>query len=268
MTKLERELNIKIPENINNIIKDLDYEIDEVGRSNSCVVIFEDYILKITKLSFDVENEIKIYNELKGKLPIPKIVEYKIVDDKIYLLKTKLKGKMLCDEYYMKRPELLFKLASEAIKLLWSVDIKDLDLPDSFNTIYDFGKKIYDEGYLDIKDADKNIVEGFKDFKEIFDYIINNKPQDNNVLSHGDLCITNIICDGDKLVGFIDLGLMGKSNKYHDLAILYRSIKYNYSGVYGKAYPGYDDNKLFELIGIEKNDKLIKYYLLLDELLG
>lgn len=268
MRNLEIELNKKLPNSIKQIIEGLPYTIDTVGESNSLVVIFEDYILKISTLSFDIQNELRVYNTLKDKIPIPKIIECVKENNSIYLLKEKLKGNMLSDPYYMERPELLYKLASEAIQLLWSIDIKNLDLMNTYDTIMEFGCDCNQKGYLDFKESDSLITKDFSNFDEIIEYLKKNKPIDDNVLCHGDLCIPNIICDGDKLVGFIDLGLMGISNRYHDLAILYRSIKYNFNGTYGKCYLGYDDNRLFELLGIKRNDELIRYYLLLDEILG
>ena len=268
MNDLEKKLNIILPKEIKDKIEGLSYSLDYIGMSNSKVVIFDDYILKISSLSFDIENEIRVYNALKGKLPIPKIIVSIKDNNYIYLLKEKLKGKMLSDEYYLNRPELLFKLASDAIRLLWSIDIKNLDLMNTYQTVLDFGKKCNSLGYLDFKESDSLITKGFNSFGEVISYIEENKPIDDNVLCHGDLCLPNIICDGDKIVGFIDLGLMGISNRYHDLAILYRSIKYNFNGTYGKSYDGFKEDRLFSLLGIKRNDELIRYYLLLDEILG
>ena len=131
-----------------------------------------------------------------------------------------------------------------------------------------FGFDCNNMGYLDFNESDHSITKDFSNFDEIINYLKNNKPKEDNVICHGDLCIPNIICNEDKIVGFIDLGLMGISNRYHDLAILYRSIKYNFNGNYGKKYDGFNENELFELVGIKRNDDLIKYYLLLDEILG
>jgi aminoglycoside phosphotransferase len=128
MRNLEMELNKKLPNSIKQIIEGLSYTIDTFGESNSLVVILEDYILKISTLSFDIENELRVYNTLEDKIPIPKIIECVKENNSIYLLKEKLKGNMLSNPYYMERPELLYKLASEAIQLLWSIDINGLDL--------------------------------------------------------------------------------------------------------------------------------------------
>ena len=42
-------MNINYPKEIYNYIKDLKYNIDDIGRSNDQVIIFEDkYVLKIS----------------------------------------------------------------------------------------------------------------------------------------------------------------------------------------------------------------------------
>jgi len=256
-----------LPASIRTIVNGLPYICDNVGKSNSKVYLFEDYVLKITSLSFDIDNEYRVYKQLYGKLPIAKIIAYEEIDGKVFVLKQKLKGKMLCDEYYLARPELLFTLAAKAIKLLWNVDAGNLDLQDTRRTVLEFGKSIKDE-YLSIENCDKNITSEFISIDDIFTYLYKNQPKLDKSLIHGDLCLPNIICDGDKIVGFVDMGLCGISDRYHDLAILYRSIKYNFDGHYGKSYPGFEENKLFDIIGIKKNEEKIKYYLLLDEVLG
>ena len=260
------DYGIYIPKSINDIIYGLDYKIDKVGLSDSTVFIFDDYILKISNISYDVLNEIKVSDVLKNKLLIPNILVSVIENDKAYILKTKIKGKMLCDKYYMERPNLLFKLASDALKMLWDIDINDLNLDNTTDTILNYG--IDKKDSLDINESDRNITGCFNSYNEIIDYIIKNKPEEDNVLTHGDFCISNIICQDDRVVGFIDLGLMGISNRYHDISILYRSIKYNFMGKYGRSYDGFDEDMLFKLLNIKKDDNLIKYYLLLDELLA
>lgn len=253
-----------LPSSIKKYINNLDYAVDNIGKSDSVVYIFEDYILKISNLSFDIENEIKIAKALQGKLPIPELLAYEKKENKIYLLKRKLKGKMLCDEEYMQNPDLLFKLATDAVKALWSVDISNLDLQDTAETMFNFGKNKNPKCFDEMDPFAKN---GFQSFEEILAYLCQNKPNDDLVLTHGDLCMPNIICDGDKFVGFIDLGLMGIANRYHDIALLYRSIKYNFRGDYGKAYPGFEEEKLFTMLNIKKDNEKMKYFLLLDELL-
>ena len=232
--ELEQLLGLSIPLCIREKVKDLPFVMDKVGMSHSHVALFDDYVLKISSLSFDIENEPRVYRALKGKIPIPDILECVIERGRIYILKNKLQGKMLCDDYYMNRPELLYALASEALRMLWSIDIRGLELQNTFDTIISFGRELERSGGVDMANLDSDATKGFPNFSAILSYLIQNKPKDDLVLAHGDLCLTNIICDQDHIVGFIDVGLMGASNRYHDSAILYRSIRNNFAGCYGK----------------------------------
>lgn len=257
-------MKIFIPSSILEIVESLDYKIDKIGQSDSKVLIYDDYILKINKDNYEARNEINIYEQLSSKLPIGKIIKYEIKDGYIYILREKLKGLPLSDDYYMNRPNLLLNLAFDALEILENVDIKGLKLKDSIEEIINIGIKNKDK--LDILDINNELNCNFNDANEIINFLKSNKPK-INALCHGDLCLPNIICDGNKIVGFIDVGMSGLSNYWHDIAIAYRSIKYNYLGYYGKAYSGFSDEMFFKHLK-EVNKDMIFYFLLLDEMLG
>lgn len=257
-------MKIFIPSSILEIVESLDYKIDKIGQSDSKVLIYDNYIMKINKDNYEARNEINIYEQLSSKLPIGKIIKYEIRDGYVYILREKLKGLSLANDYYMKRPKLLLDLMFDALKILENVDIKDLKLKDSIEEIINIGIKNRDK--LDVLAINKELNYNFKNVNEIINYLKANKPE-INVLCHGDLCLPNIICDGNKIVGFIDVGMAGLSNYWHDIAISYRSIKYNYLGYYGKSYSGFSDDMFFSYLK-EENKEMIFYFLLLDELFG
>lgn len=109
--------------------------------------------------------------------------------------------------------------------------------------------------------------DGFRDPKELLDWLFRNRPEEEAVLSHGDYCLPNVFGKGNRLTGYLDLGRAGIADKWCDIALCYRSLSQNYSGrFHGKAYSGYDDLLLFKEIGIAPDWKKIRYYILLDEL--
>ena len=63
-----------------------------------------------------------------------------------------------------------------------------------------------------------------------------------------------------------DMGNCGIADKWEDIAMLYRSLRHNFDGTYGKVYPGLDPDSFFEELGIEPDREKIDYYILLDEL--
>ena len=81
-------MKIFIPSSILEIVESLDYKIDKIGQSDSQVLIYDDYILKINKDNYEARNEINIYEQLSSKLPIGKIIKYEIKDGYIYILRN------------------------------------------------------------------------------------------------------------------------------------------------------------------------------------
>ena len=103
--------------------------------------------------------------------------------------------------------------------------------------------------------------------EELLQWLKDNKPNEELVLSHGDYCLPNIFIDNDKISGFIDLGRCGFGDKYQDIALCYRSLKSNFSGRYGgEIIKGVAPEIIFEKLGIEPEWEKIRYYILLDEL--
>ena len=77
------------------------------------------------------------------------------------------------------------------------------------------------------------------------------------VFTHGDYCVPNIILQNGKLSGFVDLGNAGMADRYQDLALLERSVGYNF----GREWQKY----VFEFYGIEPDHEKIYFFQLLDE---
>ena len=98
---------------------------DAVGKSASGVYLFDDMVLKISKIDCESANEAQMLSWLKGKIPVPNIIEHISENECSYLLMSKCKGKMACDPYYMRQPKKLVELLAEALHRLWSVDITD-----------------------------------------------------------------------------------------------------------------------------------------------
>ena len=101
----------------------------------------------------------------------------------------------------------------------------------------------------------------------LLNWLVDNKPKKELVLSHGDFCLPNIFINNDKISGFIDLGRIGIGDKWNDIALCYRSLKWNAQGRYGgNGYPKLTPDMLFDALEIEPNFEKIEYYTLLDEL--
>lgn len=94
--------------------------------------------------------------------------------------------------------------------------------------------------------------------QQVFDKMLTLLPIDGDlVVTHGDFSLGNILFDGDRLSGCIDVGRVGTANPYQDLAILSNSL-----ADFGPDLP----QELFRAYGIEPDDRKIAFHLCLDEM--
>ena len=91
-------MNRKIPDKILEIVGNQTSYSNNVGMSDSEVLIYPDYVLKIQAESEETKNEKDIVAWLDGQVPVPSIPVYYVEDGTTYTLMTRITGKMLCDE--------------------------------------------------------------------------------------------------------------------------------------------------------------------------
>ena len=255
------------PEKIKSLIDGEEYSIDGIGQSDSTIILFNDKVLKIQKISEESENEYHVMEWLQGKLPVPKVLGFEKDEKKSYLLMTKLPGEMSCTGKFLDNPEeLSFKLA-EALQMLWKVDISGCPYIYNLERKLQMAKYNVENNLVDIDDAEPSTFaeSGFKDPHHLLEWLYDNKPEEEPVLSHGDFCLPNILLADGEVSGYIDLGRAGVADKWQDIALCYRSMFHNLDGRHtGKQK--FNAIKLFEKLEIEPDWDKIRYYILLDEL--
>ena len=257
-----------MPESIRQLIEGKPYETDGMGLSGSQVRIYDDSVLKIEKEQPKLAQMVEVMRWLEGKLPAPKVLATEVKDGYRYLLMSKVAGRMACDEYYMNRPEELVTLLSEALKMLWSVDISDCPKTFDLDAELEAAKYRVENHLVNMERAEPETFGegGFKNPEELLQWLYDHKPEPDPVFAHGDFCLPNVLFEDGKVSGFIDLGDAGIADRGYDIALGYRSLKHNADGTFGRAYEGVDPDELFVKLGIEPDWEKIKYYILLDEL--
>lgn len=264
------EFDFYIPKNIILSANGNSFTADNTGKSGARVLISDEFVLKIDTQSSDLKHTYKMLKWLSGKLLVPQIVHYEEENFLSFLLMTKLEGQMACSEKYLEKPKELVKLLTKALKMLWQVPIDGCPYNDFLSQKLETAKYRVKNNLIDLDDVEETTFgeNAFKNPKELLDWLYDNKPNVEPVLSHGDFCLPNIFIDDNKISGFIDLGNCALDDKYNDIALCLRSLFHNLSGVYGgKVYPNIDKDLFFNELGITEPDyKKIQYYLLLDEL--
>jgi kanamycin kinase/aminoglycoside 3'-phosphotransferase-3 len=258
-----------IPDNIKNLIHEEAYSIDDVGMSDSKVIVFDDKILKIQNTSEEAENEFRVMEWLQGKLPVPKVLGYEKDDKNTYLLMTKVPGEMACADKFLKDPDQLTTILAAGLHALWQVDINSCPCNWNLERKLQKAKYAVANNLVDIEDAEPDTFgeNGFENPNHLLEWLLSNKPEEELVFSHGDFCLPNILIENGEVSGYIDLGRTGISDKWQDIALCYRSLLHNFDGKYtGKQYQGFYAEVFFEKLGLEPNWEKIRYYILLDEL--
>ena len=254
----------RIREKIRGLVEGKAYTTDETGMSGSRILLFPDAVLKIEEYRECNEETVRVMRWLEGKIPVPKVLAYEKDEAYQYTLMSRVRGKMSCDTYYLEHPKELLRLLAEALKLLWSIDVSDC--PRKCGIEEDLKEARYRvENHM--TDPGTFGEDGFRNPEELLQWLEDNRPCEEPVLSHGDFCLPNIFLEGDRLSGFIDLGGTGVGDKWKDIALCYRSLKYNFDGTYGgKVYADFDPDDLFIELGIEPDPVKLRYFTLLDEL--
>lgn len=251
-----------IPKAIKVYIHNQKYIINTVGMTNSKVLIFDDYVLKIEKETIESNNEKDVLEFLQGKVKVPKIIAHIKENGINYLLMTKLDGYMAYEDELLKDPRNAIRLLASALKKLWSIDIS------SYKSDYNLDKKL---DYLDYRvnnqlvdesQLDSEIIGELNTPRKIIAFLKKHKPNEDNVFTHGDYCLPNVFFKENTLVGFIDLGRAAVSDRYQDISLCIRSLRYNLGEQFKEAYIPLFLNEL----DIKFDKEKYHYYLLLDEL--
>ena len=241
----------------------------ESGLSGSRVFLFDDMVLKTSPRSGEADNEAAVCRALAGLLPVPEILCYEIADGKAFCLMTRLPGRMLCSEELMRDPALVTRLVAEAIRLLQSVPTDKL-CGVTLDGKLRWAWRAVEQGLADMEHAEPETFGpgGFAGPDALLLWLEGNRPAERPVLTHGDLCLPNILTDGRRVTGFVDCGRMGPGDPWQDLAIAWRSLRDNFAGCYDARLrrPDYDPEALLRELGVEPDPERLRYYLLLDEL--
>lgn len=137
--------------NIKNVINTFPKEVQDfigfgtikeisIGRSGDYVyeiIGVNSFILKISIEIERLEYEKNIFQWLKidNKLPVPEVLLWYKTNDKGYLITKKIKGKMACEEYFIKRPLKLISICNDAVQMMRKVELKDFPYPTDLSSL-------------------------------------------------------------------------------------------------------------------------------------
>lgn len=252
------------PDSILQIIGNETYTVDKTGLSGSRVLLFGDKVLKIFNQRREADREYSMLCWLQGKLPVPKVLDYRHQLENSFLLMTKAPGVMSCSPDYLTKQELLAELLAKGLHLLWQVDTRGCPCKAGLDLRLEAAARNVKQGRIDF-DIGRH---GFSRPSDLLQWLKEHRPDEDLVFSHGDFCLPNIFLSGHTVAGFVDWGAAGAADRYQDIALCCRSFKYNMEGVYGGGkYGDFAPELLFEKLALKPDEEKLRYYILLDELM-
>lgn len=259
----------KLPEDISKKITGLNWTCDEVGMSDSTIILFEEMVLKIEKTSRSSEHEKLLFGWLDGKLPVPKIIEAVTQDGYNFLLMSKLHGEMACSDKNLQNIENTIIALAKGLKMLWAINTTNCPcsstLADKLSQVkHDIENDLVN---MDNFDVETFTTEGFTDVLDLYNYLDRNRPVEDLVFSHGDYYLPNIFVAGCEIMGFLDIGNGGISDRWQDIALCVRTLRSRHMRFANRGEDEYQKYKslLFNELGIEPDEEKIRYFILLYE---
>ena len=258
-----KDITALVPEELREHICGRLFRSESIGMSGDDVWVSEDTVLKAgTNIPLSAETA-EIMRWAAGKVPVPEVIAYTVSGGKSWLLMSRIKGRMSCDGYYLERPDELAAILAEGLRMFWEADISDCPRSCGLDIELREARRRVESGLT--ASLDSSI--GFDSPAALLDWLENNRPSYEPVLSHGDFCLPNVFAEGGRISGFIDLGDCGIADRYRDLALCMRSFRQNLDGTFGgKVYPDSDPERILSALGFSPDREKLRYYLLLNEL--
>lgn len=259
-----------LPRELQNMLVSYIPTENKTGLSGAAVYCYrganDTLYLKVQQTDKEIQTEHAVLRWAAERLPVPEIRFYQEQEGMSYLLMTAVKGHMSFTDtkgkLFTEHAASVSALA-EGLRLLQAMDIRDCPFDSRLGIKLEKARFRVEQGLVDVNDFQEDSP--FATAEALYAYLSDNRPNEELCFTHGDYCLPNIFMEGDRLTGFIDMGRAGVADKWQDIALCVRSLKYNLEGVSEEDKNCYV-NLLFEKLGIAANEEKIQYYILLDDL--
>lgn len=163
---------------------------------------------------------------LQGRLPVPEVVHHSMHDELDFLLITEIEGVPSHHPKLRAHKRRVVELLAETLTAVSEIDIEDC--PFGFTLDHEL-EAIEERIRNDLYDEEVFEDDG-RAPDEVFQRLVRDRDfVQNDVFTHGDLCMANIILDRDATAveGIIDWGTAGIGDVHRDLMALSWSVEAN-----------------------------------------
>lgn len=196
---------------------------------------------------------------LANRLPVPQVLAYHEDEQHCYLLTSVIPGVDTATLAEQPTTDIaqVVRLLAVGLRQIHAVPAADCPFDYRLPREIERVRGRIEQGLLD----ERNFGGRWKGYTvdDLFAELLATAPTDEDlVLTHGDYCLPNILLDGERVSGFVDLGRVGIGDRYRDLALARRSLIRNYGAAWVPLF--------FVEYGLPQPDEAkLTFYELLDE---
>lgn len=217
-------------------------------------------VLKYSK-RMEVYKEGMIYAWFKDKMPVPNVYFNEKIEDTYYLVVELIDGEMLSETFQRWSKGETIKFYANLLKQIHTLNVEDF--PFNHDLKYRLDK-------INVSEAKTQYFERElhgKSPQEMYDFLVEHQIFEKDlVVCHGDVCFPNFMMKDEKLAALIDVSGAGINDRYLDIAIALRTLRYNFEMI-NESLTQKDVSDFCFIYGIKKLDEFkLKYYIYLDEL--
>lgn len=255
-------LQNSLPQILSEMLSDYAWQQNLTGFSSSQVFYLKSagrenlYLKTALRIDSELVEEKQRLEWLVGKLSVPEVRLFVQDDERDYLLISEIEGVVANEDLWKENIPLAIELLAKGARMIHSLPISDCPFDETLETKIERARRRMELGLVDESDFDDE-RRGRK-AEDLFRELIATKPASEDlVFTHGDYCLPNVLFKDWQISGFVDWGSAGVADRYQDIALLTRSVSYNF----GEKWTPF----LFEALEIEPDWERIEFYKLLDE---
>lgn len=189
-------------------------------------------------------------------LPVPELVAHLEHDRTAFLVTQALQG---TDASQSLEPRETVVALAQSLKMLHSTNIGTCPFDRRLEVVLPQAQHNLERGEVDETDFDDKRL-GIP-AAVLLEQLHQTRPKHEDlVLTHGDFCLPNIILQGNRVTGFIDLGRAGMADRHQDLALMIRSFEHELNPHFHGL-----SNVFIEAYGMTLDPDKLEYYQMLDE---
>lgn len=199
----------------------------------------------------------------KTGLPGPEVVEYDTSEESAWLITTAVPGRSAAEDWPAEQRTRVVDALADFTRTLHDLPVNDCPYERSLSVLMPAADHAVRQDVVDLDRLDPNFADWTP--QRLLDELYATVPASEDfVVCHGDLCLPNVLLDPDTLTvtGLIDVGRLGRADRYSDIALATRSIV----SAQNPQYDIHHADRYLTRYGIEQADtKRVAFYRLLDQ---